>query len=118
VEQLLFLEPVPVPTYPDPKHWFQFHPCDLIIVQSPKDKNRLGHFTHLRLPILNLELDGDLESLPVAGGLRDVVADLLGRQAQGTHLHTHVSRRHEESQSSESEFIKHMDPGGKNDPQK
>jgi hypothetical protein len=46
-------------------------------------------FTHLRLTILNLELDGDLESLPVAGGLGNVVADLLGRQTQGTHLHTH-----------------------------
>jgi hypothetical protein len=62
-----------------------------IIVQSPKEKNRLGHF-HLRLTILNLELDGDLESLPVAGGLGNVVADLLGRQPQGTHLHTQTHR--------------------------
>jgi hypothetical protein len=51
-----------------------------------------GLFTHLRLTILNLELDGNLESLPVAGGLRDVVADLLGRQAQGTHLHKHTRK--------------------------
>ncbi len=64
---------------------------------SPKEPFRsTGAVTHLSLSILNLELDGDLESLPVAGGLSDVVADLLGRQAQGTHLHsTHVSRRHE-----------------------
>jgi hypothetical protein len=67
-----------------------------VIVPIPKERNRLGHFTHLSLAILNLELDGDLEPLPVAGGLRDVVAYLLGRKAQGTHLHsTQVSRRQE-----------------------
>ncbi len=63
-----------------------------IIVPIPKKESffsLIKHFTHLSLTILNLELDGDLEPLPVAGGLRDVVAYLLGRQAQGTHLHTH-----------------------------
>ena len=41
---------------------------------------------HLRLPVLHCELDGDLEPLPVAGGLHDVLADLLGGEAEGSDL--------------------------------
>ena len=41
---------------------------------------------HLRLPVLHGELDGDLEPLPVAGGLHDVLADLLGGEAEGSDL--------------------------------
>jgi len=38
------------------------------------------------LPVLDLQLDGDLKSLPVGGGLGDVVTNLLWRQTQRTHL--------------------------------
>merc|ERR1719189_2899763 len=38
------------------------------------------------LPVLDLELDRHLETLPVAGRLGDVVTNLLGRQTKGTHL--------------------------------
>ena len=37
-------------------------------------------------PVLDLELDGDLEALPLLGGLGDVISDLLGGQAEGTDL--------------------------------
>ena len=45
-----------------------------------------GNHAARGLPVLNLELDSDLESLPFLGGLGDVVSDLLGRQAEGTDL--------------------------------
>merc|ERR1712001_240019 len=38
------------------------------------------------LPVLDLELDRHLETLPVAGRLGDVVTDLLRGQTKGTHL--------------------------------
>ena len=41
---------------------------------------------HLRLPVLHGELDGDLEPLPVAGGLHDVLSDLLGGETEWSHL--------------------------------
>lgn len=36
------------------------------------------------LTVLDRELDGDTESLPVAGGLGDVLSDLLGRLCERT----------------------------------
>ena len=42
--------------------------------------------TYRSLSVLDLELTGDLEALPVLGGLGDVVTDLLGRQTKGTDL--------------------------------
>ena len=39
-----------------------------------------------QVPVLDLQLDGDLKSLPVGGGLGDVVTNLLWRQTQRTHL--------------------------------
>ena len=44
------------------------------------------HFPHLSLSVLDGELDGDLETFPVAGGLGDVLSDLLGRETEGTDL--------------------------------
>ena len=37
-------------------------------------------------PVLDRQLDGDAQALPVLGALGDVVTDLLGRQTQGTNL--------------------------------
>ena len=37
-------------------------------------------------PVLDLQLDSDLEALPVGGCLGDVVTNLLWRQTQWTHL--------------------------------
>ena len=38
------------------------------------------------LPVLHLQLHGHLQTLPVAGGLGNVVSDLLGGQTEGTNL--------------------------------
>merc|ERR1712179_694370 len=38
------------------------------------------------LPVLDLQLDSDLEALPVGGCLGDVVTNLLWGQTQWTHL--------------------------------
>jgi len=45
------------------------------------------------VPVLDRELDGDLEALPVLGGLDNVVADLLGAQTEGTDLGREGRRR-------------------------
>ena len=45
-----------------------------------------GHHRHLGLTVLDGQLDGDLQTLPVGGGLGDVVTDLLGGETQGTNL--------------------------------
>ena len=45
-----------------------------------------GHHGAGGLPVLDLQLDGDLEALPLLGGLGDVVSDLLGGQTEGTDL--------------------------------
>jgi len=45
-----------------------------------------GHNVDLGLTVLDGQLDGDLQTFPVLGGLGDVVTDLLGRQTQGTDL--------------------------------
>ena len=50
------------------------------------ERGRGGHDGDLGLPVLDGELHGDLETLPVLSGLGDVVTDLLGRETQGTHL--------------------------------
>ena len=42
--------------------------------------------THLGLSVLDPELDGDLESLPVRGVLGNVISNLLGRQTKRTNL--------------------------------
>ena len=41
---------------------------------------------HLRLSVLHGQLHGDLQTLPVAGGLGNVVSDLLGGETEGTNL--------------------------------
>ena len=57
---------------------------------------------HLRLSVLHGQLHGDLQTLPVAGGLHDVLSNLLGREAKGTHLRgqggsgSHLSSHHAE----------------------
>ena len=43
-------------------------------------------YSNLCLSVLDSELDGDLETLPVAGGLGNVVSDLLGGETEGTNL--------------------------------
>ena len=45
-----------------------------------------GHDRNLGLTVLDGQLDGDLQTLPVSGGLGDVVTNLLGRQTKGTNL--------------------------------
>ena len=47
---------------------------------------RGGDDLDLGLPVLDGELDGDLEAFPVLRGLGDVVADLLGREAERADL--------------------------------
>lgn len=63
-----------------------------------------GHHLHAGLTVLDDELDGDLEALPVSSGLHDVVTDLLWGQTQGTdlggqgggggHFSTHAPQAH------------------------
>ena len=45
-----------------------------------------GDDLDLGLPVLDDELNGDFEALPVLRGLGDVVADLLGGEAERAHL--------------------------------
>merc|ERR1711992_326613 len=45
-----------------------------------------GDDADLGLPVLDGQLDGDLQALPFGGGLGDVLANLLGGEAQGTDL--------------------------------
>merc|ERR1719188_1717667 len=45
-----------------------------------------GHHRALGLPVLDTELNSDLETLPVSGGLGDVISNLLGRETKGTDL--------------------------------
>ena len=42
--------------------------------------------THRCLSVLDGELDSDLETLPVPGGLGDVLSNLLGGETEGTDL--------------------------------
>ena len=45
-----------------------------------------GDHGALSLPVLNAELNSNFEALPVAGGLGDVISNLLGRQTKRTNL--------------------------------
>ena len=45
-----------------------------------------GDDADLGLPVLDGQLDGDLQALPFGGGLGDVLANLLGGETQGTDL--------------------------------
>ena len=45
-----------------------------------------GHDFDGSLTVLNDQLAGDLQALPVSGGLGDIITDLLGRQTKGTDL--------------------------------
>ena len=45
-----------------------------------------GHHRALGLPVLDTELNSDLETLPVSGGLGDVISNLLGGKTKGTDL--------------------------------
>ena len=42
--------------------------------------------TYLSLSVLDSELDCDLQTFPVSGGLHDVLSNLLGGQTKGTNL--------------------------------
>lgn len=57
------------------------------LLQSFHD-HRCGRWNHRDggLTVLDGEADGDLESLPVAGCLGDVVTDLLGRETKWADL--------------------------------
>ena len=63
--------------------------------------------THLGLSVLDGQLDGDLQALPVSGGLHDVLSDLLGTETQGTDLGgqggggAHLSSHHAELDHSD-----------------
>lgn len=52
--------------------------------QSMREKRKVRGY--LSLSVLDGELDSDLETLPVAGGLADVVTDLLWGETEGTDL--------------------------------
>merc|ERR1719318_727624 len=45
-----------------------------------------GHHGAGGLPVLDLQLDGHFEALPVLRSLGDVITDLLGREAEGADL--------------------------------
>ena len=47
----------------------------------------MGFHTHLGLSVLDPQLDGDLEPLPVRGVLGNVISDLLRGQTKGTNLY-------------------------------
>ena len=67
---------------------------------------------HLSLSVLHCQLDGDLQTLPVPGGLHDVLADLLRGESEGTHLGceggrgSHLSSHHAELDHSDLIGIK------------
>ena len=44
------------------------------------------NISYRSLSVLDLELNGNLESFPVSGSLSDIVTNLLGRQTKGTDL--------------------------------
>merc|ERR1712198_650396 len=57
------------------------------LLQGLNDQSGRGRDNrHLSLSVLDPELDGDLQPLPVTGSLADVVTNLLGRQTEGTDL--------------------------------
>ena len=45
-----------------------------------------GNHADLGLPVLDGQLDSDLQALPFGGGFGDVLANLLGREAERTNL--------------------------------
>ena len=57
------------------------------LLEGLDDEGRgTGHHTALCLPVLDAELNCDLQTLPVSGGLGDVISHLLGGEAEGTNL--------------------------------
>ena len=66
----------------------------------------------LSLSVLYSQLDRDLQTLPVPGGLHDVLADLLRGESEGTHLGceggrgSHLSSHHAELDHSDLIGIK------------
>lgn len=65
-----------------------FLPISLRLLERLDDeRSSRGHDRDLRLSILNSELHGDAESLPVLGGLfGDVLSDLFGGESEGADL--------------------------------
>lgn len=62
------------------------------LLQSLDDQTRsAGDDADLGLTVLDGQLDGDSETLPVTGGLGDVFTDLLGRLRKGTERDEGVS---------------------------
>ena len=51
-----------------------------------RDDYNINFYTHRCLSVLDGELDSDLETLPIAGGLGDVLTDFLGRETEGADL--------------------------------
>ena len=57
------------------------------LLEGLDDEGRGGrHHGALGLPVLDAELNSDLQTLPVSGGLGDVISHLLGGEAEGTNL--------------------------------
>ena len=57
------------------------------LVQSLDDQSGgSGHHLDLSLTVLDDQLNRDADSLPVLGGLGDIISDLLGRKTEGTDL--------------------------------
>lgn len=53
---------------------------------SDDERGRTRNHVDGRLTILNGQSHGDFESLPVLGGLGDIISDLLGRKTERTNL--------------------------------
>merc|ERR1711936_1168617 len=57
---------------------------------GPHDTGGINNVVHSNvagvLDVLDAELNSDLQTLPVSGGLGDVVSHLLGGEAEGTNL--------------------------------
>merc|ERR1719411_973310 len=57
------------------------------LLEGLDDEGRgTGHHTALCLPVLDAELNSDLQTLPVSSGLGDVISHLLGGEAERTNL--------------------------------
>ena len=58
----------------------------ICVQDKAKKKKKVSSYSYLGLPVLDLELNRDLETLPVPGSLGNVVTNLLRGQTQGTNL--------------------------------
>ena len=64
-----------------------FLPVPWGFLQGLDDESRSrGNDCNRGLSVLDLQLDGDLQTFPVTSCLGDVISNLLGRQTEGTDL--------------------------------